>query len=176
MTGKYNFRNWTAFGILDPREKTFGHLMQDAGYSTCIVGKWQLQSYDPPGYPGSEYRRDTGMKISDAGFDKYCGWHVGHTEDKGSRYANPTIIQDGEFLEATSGKYGPDVFVNYLNDFVNNQKDKPFFVYYPMALTHDPFSPTPDSQIWNDEERRMDNEPKGILEIWWSMPIKSSAK
>ncbi|TYA84182.1 sulfatase-like hydrolase/transferase [Seonamhaeicola marinus] len=160
MTGKYNFRNWTAFGILDPEEKTFGHLMQDAGYNTCIVGKWQLQSYDPPGYPGSEYRRDTGMKISDAGFDNYCGWHVGHTEEKGSRFANPTIFQDGKFLEATNGKYGPDVFVNYLNDFVNKQSDKPFFVYYPMALTHDPFSPTPDSQIWSDEARRLDNEPK----------------
>jgi arylsulfatase A-like enzyme len=23
MTGKYNFRNWKAFGILDPKEKTF---------------------------------------------------------------------------------------------------------------------------------------------------------
>lgn len=162
MTGKYNFRNWTAFGILDPEEKTFGHLMQNAGYSTCIVGKWQLQSYDPPGYPGAEHRRDTGMKISNAGFDKYCGWHVGHTENKGSRFANPTIYQDGAFLEATNGKYGPDVFVNYLNNFVNQQKDneKPFFVYYPMALTHDPFSPTPDSSIWSDEARRLDNEPQ----------------
>ncbi|TXE07215.1 sulfatase-like hydrolase/transferase [Seonamhaeicola algicola] len=162
MTGKYNFRNWTAFGILDPEEKTFGHLMQNAGYSTCIVGKWQLQSYDPLGYPGAEHRRDTGMKISNAGFDKYCGWHVGHTENKGSRFANPTIYQDGAFLEATNGKYGPDVFVNYLNNFVNQQKDneKPFFVYYPMALTHDPFSPTPDSSIWSDEARRLDNEPQ----------------
>ena len=25
MTGKYNFRNWLAFGILDPEAKTFGH-------------------------------------------------------------------------------------------------------------------------------------------------------
>ncbi|WP_282134263.1 sulfatase-like hydrolase/transferase [Seonamhaeicola maritimus] len=165
MTGKYNFRNWTAFGILDPEEKTFGHLMQDAGYSTCIVGKWQLQSYDPVRYPGSEYRRDTGMKISDAGFDKYCGWHVGHTEDKGSRFANPTIYQDGEFLDTTNGKYGPDIFVDYLNDYVNSQDDKPFFVYYPMALTHDPFSPTPDSNIWSDEERRMDKAPKYFADM-----------
>lgn len=160
MTGKYNFRNWASFGILDPAEKTFGHLMQDAGYSTCIVGKWQLQSYDPVHYPGSEYRRDTGMKISDAGFDEYCGWHVGHTEDKGSRFANPTVFQNGNFLENTAGKYGPDIFVDYLNNFVNRQNGNPFFVYYSMALTHDPFSPTPDSQIWEDEERRMDNEPK----------------
>ena len=39
MTGKYNHRNWSYFGILDPGEKTFGHLMKEAGYRTCIAGK-----------------------------------------------------------------------------------------------------------------------------------------
>src|SRR5688572_24966971 len=34
MTGQYNFRNYEAFGILGPKEKTFGHLMQGAGYRT----------------------------------------------------------------------------------------------------------------------------------------------
>jgi len=158
MTGKYNFRNWSAFGILDPEQKTFGHLMQEAGYATCIVGKWQLQSYDPVNYPGSEYRRDTGMKVDRAGFDEYCLWHTGHTEDKGSRYADPVILQNGAFLNGTQGKYGPDIFADYLNEFVNRQHEKPFFVYYPMALTHDPFSPTPSSKVWADPERRFDND------------------
>ena len=39
MTGKYNFRNYTEFGALHPDERTFGHMMQDAGYTTCIAGK-----------------------------------------------------------------------------------------------------------------------------------------
>ena len=42
MTGKYNFRNYEGFGGLPKQEKTFGHALQDAGYKTCIVGKWQL--------------------------------------------------------------------------------------------------------------------------------------
>ncbi|WP_298484627.1 sulfatase-like hydrolase/transferase [uncultured Maribacter sp.] len=159
MTGKYNFRNWEAFGILNKKQKTFGHLMQEAGYATCMVGKWQLQSYDPEDYPGAEYRRGTGMKVEDAGFDEYSMFHAFHTEDKGSRFANPTIYQNGAYLENTKGKYGPDIFSDYLNEFVNKQKDKPFFVYYPMALTHDPFSPTPDSDIWKNEERRLDDDP-----------------
>jgi len=160
MTGKYNFRNWEAFGILDPEQKTFGHLMKDAGYSTCMVGKWQLQSYDPVDYPGAEFRRGIGMKVKDAGFDEYSMFHAFHTEDKGSRFADPTIFQNGEILADTKGKYGPDIFTDYLNDFVNRQDENPFFIYYPMALTHDPFSPTPDSEEWDEPEKRSENNPK----------------
>lgn len=154
MTGKYNFRNWKAFGILDPQEETFGHLMQRVGYKTCMVGKWQLQSYDPPNYPGGHLRRNTGMTVEDAGFDEYCMWHTGHTEDKGSRYADPLINQNGEFLTQSNGKYGPDIFTDYLNDFVNRNRNQPFFIYYPMALPHNPFIPTPDSEEWQDPTLR----------------------
>jgi len=42
MTGQYNFRNYVNFGVLDPKQKTFGHLLQNCGYATCVVGKWQL--------------------------------------------------------------------------------------------------------------------------------------
>ena len=79
MTGKYNFRNWKAFGILDPNEKTFGHYMQHAGYKTCITGKWQLWSYNPPSFE-PEWRGQ-GMLPENAGFDEVLLWHAGHTED-----------------------------------------------------------------------------------------------
>lgn len=157
MTGKYNIRNWTAFGILDPRERTFGHLLQQAGYSTCIAGKWQLTSYDPPDYPGAELRRNTGVHPRDAGFDEYSLWHVGHTEDKGPRYANPVIEQNGRPLSNTAGKYGPDIWVDFIGDFMRRHREQPFFVYYSMALPHNPMNPTPDSPEWQDPEKRDDD-------------------
>lgn len=153
MTGKYNHRNWKYFGILDPREKTFGHYMKSAGYATGIFGKWQLQSYDPPDLPGAANRRSTGMHPKDAGFDEYALFHALHTEDKGSRYTNPTMLEgtagsEGE-LKTYSGRYGEDVWVEKIVDFFEKHREDPTFVYYPMALPHWPFVPTPDTPGWD---------------------------
>ena len=162
MTGNYNNRNWLYFGILDPRLKTIGHYMQDAGYHTCIAGKWQLQSYDPPDYPGAAMRRATGMHVENAGFDEYSLWHTGHTEDKGSRYADPVIYENGKFRQDTKGKYGPDLWVDFINDYVkrSTKRDKPFFVYYSMALPHWPMVPTPNSKEWSWPERRDEEDTR----------------
>lgn len=153
MTGKDNHRNWKYFGILDPKERTFGHAMTDAGYVTGIFGKWQLQSYDPPDLPGASKRRGTGMHPKDAGFDEYALYHALDTEDKGSRYANPTMLEGTRGSQGTlttyDGRYGEDVWVEKILAFLDRNTDKPRFVYYPMALPHWPFQPTPDSDGWD---------------------------
>jgi arylsulfatase A-like enzyme len=156
LTGKYNHRNWRCFGILDPREKTIGHLMSAAGYRTCIAGKWQLQSYDPPDFPGAEKRRGSGMHPKDAGFDSYSLFHALHTEDKGSRYANPTFLRDGVLHRAVEGEYGEDLNLEFITDFLKRHRDEPVFVYYPMALPHWPMVPTPRSSAWADPARRLE--------------------
>ena len=151
MTGEYNYRNWLGFGIMRPDERTFGHQMQEAGYNTCISGKWQFYSYNPPDFE-PEFR-GLGMKPEQAGFDEWFLWHAGETEDKGSRYGDPTIEENGRLVPDTKGKYGPDLYVDYINGFMERNKDEAFFVYYPMALTHDPFNPTPRSADWAEGDR-----------------------
>ena len=156
MTGKYNHRNWLYFGILDPAERTFGHLMQDAGYATAIAGKWQLQSYDPPDWPNAEHRRGTGMKVADAGFDEWSLFHAWETEDKGSRYGNPSYDRNGELAGPLEGNYGPDTSVDFILDFMDRHRDEPQFVYFAMALPHWPMVPTPDSEAWKDPARHLE--------------------
>ncbi len=151
MTGKYNFRNWRAFGILDPKERTFGHMMQEGGYETCIAGKWQLYSYNPPHFM-PEWRAK-GIRPEQSGFDDWCLWHADHTELKGSRYGDPMVEIKGKKAATLKGKYGPDIFVDHLCDFMGRERTKPFFAYYPMALTHDPFNPTPISGQWKTGDR-----------------------
>ena len=128
MTGMSNRRNYTNFGSLDLTQKTFGNLLKEAGYATCVTGKWQLgKSYNNP---------------SHFGFDEYALWHL---LKKSSRYKNPEIAINGKSYEYKNNEYGPDVISDYALDFISRKKDEPFFLYYPMMLTHAPFDATPDS-------------------------------
>lgn len=128
MTGRYNFRNYINFGELKRDEITFGHVMQRAGYKTCIVGKWQLG-------------RDRNL-VGHFGFDEYCLWWL---ENKSDRYGDPKLIENGRERKNLKGRYGPDIVNDFMLDFISRHQDKPFFCYYPMILTHSPYVPTPDS-------------------------------
>ncbi|MCC6589571.1 MAG: sulfatase-like hydrolase/transferase [Bryobacterales bacterium] len=151
MTGRYVFRNWKAFGVMDPKETTFGHHFRNAGYQTAITGKWQLYSYNPPDFE-PEWR-GKGMKPEQSGFHEYCLWHDAHTEDKGSRYGDPTVNRNGRLQKNLTGQYGDDIFCDFAMKFAERNRGKPFFLYYPMALTHGPFMPTPRSEYWSAGRR-----------------------
>ncbi len=139
MTGRDGIRNYVAFGTLDKSETTFGTMMKNHGYATAIAGKWQLHG------------GKNGSLAPDCGFDSYCLWN--YPGGARPRYWNPSIIRDGQLMETTEKDYGPDIFTNYLINFIEQNKDRPFFVYYPMVLVHDPFPVTPDSEPPTEKEK-----------------------
>lgn len=161
MTGQYNDRNWKAFGVMDPKEKTFGHWMSAAGYRTAIAGKWQMYSYNPPDFE-PEWR-GKGQEPKDAGFHEYSLWHAFHTEDKGSRYGDPTYYENGRLHKDVKDRFGDDVSASFLMRFMENNRNRPFFAYFPMALTHGPFHPTPRSPRWNTA--RLKNDPSNFKDM-----------
>ncbi|MEZ0265448.1 MAG: sulfatase-like hydrolase/transferase, partial [Phycisphaerae bacterium] len=132
MTGIYNVRNYVNFGNMDPKSVTFANLLKNAGYATGICGKWQLG-----------HDRDLPKRF---GFDESYLWQLTR---RPPRYANPGLEINGKEVDYTNGEYGPDLVNEFARDFVRRHKDKPFFLYYPMMLTHDPFQPTPDSKDWD---------------------------
>ena len=155
MTGKYNYRNYEYFGYLGGSEKTFGHLFRENGYATGIAGKWQLN--------GLAYQEEVidwkdSTRPIQLGFDEYSLWQLTKLRREGERFSNPLIEQNGEILERDSSLYGPDIFADFILDFIDRKHEEPFFVYYPMVLVHDPFVPTPDSEAWQDEDRRYEND------------------
>ncbi len=145
LTGRYPFRTgWHTHhdpaiyggGYFDwKREASIARVMKDAGYDTCISGKWQINDlFDPA-------QKDA---IKRHGFDDYCLFpegKKGHPAHK-KRYWDPYVIQNGKKLE-TKGKYGPDIFTDYLIDYMSKPREKPFFAYYSTILTHIPVGATP---------------------------------
>ncbi len=125
MTGRYpavlGNPKWGSF----PKEeenRTFASVLKAAGYRTAVAGKWQL----------SLMKKDL-QQPARMGFDQWSlfGWH------EGPRYHDPFIYQNGELRDDTKGKYGPDLYVDFLIDFIKQNQSKPFFAYYSMALCHD---------------------------------------
>jgi arylsulfatase A len=144
MTGRYNIRNYLNFGTLVRTETTFGHLLKKASYATGICGKWQLgRETDAPQH---------------FGFDEALLWQ--HTR-RPSRYANPGLELNGVEKDYPQGSYGPKLINDFALDFVTRHKERPFFLYYPMILTHSPYQPTPDSANWDPAlsgENKQQNE------------------
>lgn len=147
MTGLSNVRNYSSFSILNKTERTLGHMMQDAGYRTAIAGKWQLLGAEHY----SDRIRGKGALPQDMGFDRHCLWQV---DKLGSRFWGPTVTADCELKTYPDGVFGPDVYSQFLMDRMQEFKEDPFFLYYPMALVHSPFVPTPDSENRNSKNKQ----------------------
>lgn len=137
MTGKYNFRNYERFGYLNANETTFAHLLKSQGYATCIAGKWQLNGDEFAPYK--------------AGFDEYHLWQLTFTSYN-ERYKNPRVLENGKMIKYNNGEYGPQLHTEFIIDFMERNKDKPFLAYFSMALTHRPYVPTPDSPDYDEVE------------------------
>lgn len=136
MTGMSNVRNYVKFGSLDRGQKTFAHYLKEAGYKTCITGKWQL-----------EKEPDSAQHF---GFDQSFLWQ--HTRPKNregskidSRHVNPRFEINGVPKDFDNGEFSSDLCVEFIDTFMTKHKGGPFFIYYPMILPHCPFVPTPSS-------------------------------
>lgn len=141
MTGVYNDRNYVCFGYMNDDEHTFAHLAREAGYSTAMVGKWQLGR-----------SRDMVGKL---GFDEWCLNQVEMYkelagEKSTDRYASSYMDNNGHYEFSL---YGPDDFQRYAFGYIERQAAarKPFLLYYSTPLVHTPHVATPDSECWDTD-------------------------
>lgn len=143
LTGQYPWRtgwvnHWDVprFGVgyFDwKRHTTFATIMKSAGYTTAIAGKWQINDF-----------RLEPMALEKHGFDDWCVWtgYESQNPPSAERYWDPYIhTRDGS--RTREGEFGPDVYADFLIEFIRRNKDKPMMLYWPMALTHGPLVATP---------------------------------
>ncbi len=122
MTGRHTFRTFTEVSYhMHPAEVTIAEAMRSAGYKTALFGKWHLGDGDDE-CPGAQ------------GFDEVVTFPKGQMAAK--NYNNPELLHNRASQKYTG--YCMDVFTNCAIDFIKQNRDKPFFVYLPANLIHEP--------------------------------------
>lgn len=144
MSGKRNDRNYLQPKSQHASDLMFGDAFQKAGYVTGLFGKWK-QTRGTKEVAGKNY-------ISEFGWDDYAAFDV---VGEGQRFINPNLVINGEEhnyngrtdLDPVTERrwYGPDIINRHALTFIEKNKAKPFFLYYPMILVHDDHKPTPDT-------------------------------
>jgi arylsulfatase len=137
MTGRHEFRNGITHTIhererLTLKATTIAQVLQGAGYTTGIFGKWHLgdeDAYQP------ERRGFDEVFIHGAGgigqsYPGTCG------DAPGNSYFGPVIKHNGTFVK-TDG-FCTDVFFAQAQAWIAAQKDRPFFAYITTNAPHEP--------------------------------------
>lgn len=148
-----------------PAEKVFlGEIAQSMGYKTAQFGKleWGFSATD--------------RQMKRHGWDYYFGY-LDHIRAHG--FYPPFLFENGKMIHIegntliNSGKsgepetpehyeerwnmdgkevYSQDIFMNKIFNFIDSNKDQPFFLYFPTQLPHGPVSiPTVHQDFINDD-------------------------
>jgi len=132
MTGRYNYRTgvvdtWLGRAMMHSDEVTIAELLLDAGYKTGIFGKWHL---------GDNYP----LRAMDQGFQEslvHRGGGIGQPADPpGNRYFDPILLKNGKDIESSG--YCTDIFFDAAIEFVQKNRDQPFFAYIATNAPHTP--------------------------------------
>ena len=106
---------------------TFAEVLQDAGYTTGLFGKWGLGDAGTTGVPNKQ------------GFDEFFGYlHQKHAHFYYTDYLwhnqERHMIEENRW--EAKGVYVHDLILEKSLDFIDNNQSKPFFMFLSMTIPH----------------------------------------
>lgn len=136
LTGRYPFRHTVVrnpapdvgqsnFG-LPQSEITIAEALKTAGYATAAFGKWHL-GHRPQWLPRTQ------------GFDEYCGILYSNDMFPVQLVRNETVIEYPVVQASLTQRY-----TELTLQFIEANKDRPFFIYLPHAMPHKPLAASDD--------------------------------
>ena len=119
---------------LRPDDVTVAKLLKENGYATALIGKWGLGEADSTGIPNRQ------------GFDYFYGYlnqvhahnyypdYLWRNEEKVPLKGNEIGKTPGVSIKRA--QYSPDLFTAEALQFVEKNKEKPFFLYLAYTIPH----------------------------------------
>jgi len=106
---------------------TVAELLKQAGYTTGAFGKWGLGFVGTEGDPNQQ------------GFDEFYGYNcqrLAHNYYPGHLWDNNLKVEIPENSGDKFGVYAPKLIHERALQFIEKNKDKPFFLFYPNIIPH----------------------------------------
>ena len=108
-------------------EITVAELLKQAGYVTGAFGKWGLGFVGTEGDPNQQ------------GFDEFYGYNcqrMAHNYYPGHLWDDSVKVEIPENSGDKFGVYAPELIHQRALQFIEKNKDKPFFLFYPNIIPH----------------------------------------
>ncbi|MEZ6062433.1 MAG: sulfatase-like hydrolase/transferase [Planctomycetaceae bacterium] len=116
-------------------EVTVAHLLKNAGYATCLAGKWHCNS---------DFNGASQPQPGDAGFDHWMATQ----NNAAPSHENPAnYVRNGNAvgrIEGYSCQIAADEAIAWLTRRREANPDKPFFIYLPFHEPHEPVASPPE--------------------------------
>ncbi len=125
MTGKYTIHCGVSANNddLPASETTLAEALHSRGYTTALFGKWH-HGAPPKGMPNWTHPLDHG-------FDEFFGF----TDARHAWEKFPKELWFGREKKPVSG-YADDLFTDRAVEFIQKNKERPFFLYLSLVATH----------------------------------------
>ncbi|WDE96514.1 sulfatase-like hydrolase/transferase [Lentisphaera profundi] len=134
----------------------FTKILHDGGYSVGFAGKWHNTLAGKMGLENDklgidEYihwgKAETLEEISGATLTPDENWEIAaiSKDQITSRFWKPHLVENGKLLNTTMNDYGPDMFTDFICDFMEDKvkKEQTFLAIYAMVLAHSSHTVTP---------------------------------
>ena len=155
---------------INPMETTLAEMLQEQGYKTGIFGKWHLGHL--PKFLPNNHGFDEFMGIpysNDMWPVDYEGNQVDKNHPKAKRYPQLPFFKNFDVVKEIKTIEDQAQLTTELTeaavDFIERNKDNPFFLYVPHPMPHTPIAVSDKFKGKSDQGRYGDV----IMEIDWSV-------
>jgi len=156
VTGRYQQRsglknalfvgNKSQAGIgMAPHEVLIPERLREAGYKSALMGKWHLGG-DPGAHPMAQ------------GFDEFIGYLEGHM-DYTSKWNRRWPDWNRGYEKFTEEGYLTHLLTRHTLDFIEANKERPFFIYLAHSCPHAPHMLPGDPPIYGGDKT---NKPEHV--------------